>query len=398
MKLECWLKFGQNHSDDHIKSVENSYIHFRNRLISKIFRVTRKVLGLKSNATPINTKYHVQDIDQTKTKYKSKLLLKKFDFEPDIILVLFMHDFLSFKNIHEFSKETNAKLFLFPMDMSPFTGACHFAWDCLKYTKECGECPAIYSKELNDHSRKNLFFKRKYSHKTDLTLIIGNKFVAEQAAASAIFKDKKIISGIYPVPDKTIFHKKDSTSCKERFGIDPSKKVFFIGSASFKDIRKGMHELAQALLMLDQNNPEFKKDIVLLVAGLNSNVLTSLVPLECVQIDFITNYNELAEAYNAADFYISPSLEDSGPTMVVQSILCGTPVISFNFGFSMEYIIHGESGFTSDEKTIEALCGLIKQAIEQDPEQFKKMEAKVISIAQTISQEESINNLIKLFN
>ncbi len=46
----------------------------------------------------------------------------------------------------------------------------------------------------------------------------------------------------------------------------------------------------------------------------------------------------LALAYQSADIFISPSLEDSGPMMVNEAMMCGTPVVAFNIGIAKEFI------------------------------------------------------------
>jgi glycosyltransferase involved in cell wall biosynthesis len=58
----------------------------------------------------------------------------------------------------------------------------------------------------------------------------------------------------------------------------------------------------------------------------------------------ITNFTGMASAYQAADVFISPSIEDSGPSMINQSLMCGTPVVSFEMGVSPDLVLTGKTG------------------------------------------------------
>ena len=60
-----------------------------------------------------------------------------------------------------------------------------------------------------------------------------------------------------------------------------------------------------------------------------------------------------------ADIFVSPSIQDTGPMMVLQSLMCGTPVVSFELGNSIDYIVNYKTGFRAPiyntEKLMEGL-------------------------------------------
>ena len=47
---------------------------------------------------------------------------------------------------------------------------------------------------------------------------------------------------------------------------------------------------------------------------------------------------ELAEYYSMADVYVNPTLEDTFPTTNLEALACGTPVITFATGGSVESV------------------------------------------------------------
>ena len=68
------------------------------------------------------------------------------------------------------------------------------------------------------------------------------------------------------------------------------------------------------------------------------------------------NYPVLAKAYQAADVFVCPSLEDSWPTMINQSIMSGTPVVSFLMGVAPDFIIKGQTGYSAELKNSKDLA------------------------------------------
>jgi glycosyltransferase involved in cell wall biosynthesis len=66
--------------------------------------------------------------------------------------------------------------------------------------------------------------------------------------------------------------------------------------------------------------------------------------------------NKIVQAYNAADLFILPSLEDNLPNTIMESLSCGTPVVAFNTGGIPEMIDHKSNGYLADYKNAEELA------------------------------------------
>ena len=63
---------------------------------------------------------------------------------------------------------------------------------------------------------------------------------------------------------------------------------------------------------------------------------------------------ELAKIYTAADIFVNPTREENYPSVNMESIACGTPVITFNTGGSPE-IVNKETGVVINKNDIESL-------------------------------------------
>lgn len=386
----------EKYNDKGIIPVDTVLEHQAKRIIKKIKKILKLSFDEKAFIKETNPDYLVQDFDHSKTFFSTKKILNRTGFKPDVIIVLFMTSFLSYKNLFELNKFTGAKIYLFPMDMASFTGACHYAWECSGYLKQCGNCPALFSEKPDDQSNKNLLFKKSFAEKTNMAVFAANSQLAQQIQNSGILSGKAVFSNIFPVPDQSIFFKRDKATAHNFFNINSKQKIYFVGASFLSERRKGISVLIDALkIVFTQLKENETGNILLLVAGINYDQLKYEFPFESKYIGFIKDYNELALAYSASDFYISSSLEDSGPTMVLQSILCETPVISFDIGYSKDFIINGDNGFIVKSKDANALAETILETNFINSENYELIKTRLKNTAGKISKEKMIARIFE---
>ena len=128
-----------------------------------------------------------------------------------------------------------------------------------------------------------------------------------------------------------------------------------IGVASGWEVRKGLDVFVELSNRLDP-----KKYQIVLV-GTNDSVDKQL-PDNIISIHRTQNQQELAEIYTAADLFVNPTREDNYPTVNMEVIACGTPVLTFRTGGSPEIL---------DET-----CGVVV-----DCDDIDAMESEIIRIA-----------------
>jgi glycosyltransferase involved in cell wall biosynthesis len=92
------------------------------------------------------------------------------------------------------------------------------------------------------------------------------------------------------------------------------------------------------------------------------------------------NEDELIKAYQSAYIFVCPSLEDSGPLMVNQSIMCGTPVVAFNMGSASDLVKTGETGNLAQYADIHDLAKGIDYMISLDNYKYSEMSLKCRSL------------------
>lgn len=375
---------------------DDNIVSFSSYLAQLNERVFRRLRNIFINPLRTNSDYYFFEFDQTKRYGQVNRLLKMVKQKPDVIIALFLTEFFTYQDLAEIKKQTGAKVILYPMDMEPFTGGCHYSWSCLGYAKNCGCCPGLNSNDPDDQSAKNLKIKKGYID-TDTEVFAGNKQILEQMRSSAIFRNHTIHESIFPVPDKSIFKFAKQAAVRKKWGIPADKLVLFIGSVSLTEKRKGIAELIESLKLLSKEGSELEllqKNILLIVAGNEQEGLT--FPFETKYIGFLKKHTELAEVYQLADFFLSPSLEDAGPTMVLQSILCETPVIAFKIGFAAEFIEDGITGFLASDKSVSAYATALQKAVMLAPAERGEMKSNLKHLNQIIDADKVFDKIQKI--
>ena len=90
------------------------------------------------------------------------------------------------------------------------------------------------------------------------------------------------------------------------------------------------------------------------------------LPESIIAIDRTNNQQELAEIYSAADVFVNATREDTFPTVNIEALACGTPVITFDTGGSGE-IIDENCGLRVEKNNISAMEKAILHIKENRP-------------------------------
>lgn len=101
----------------------------------------------------------------------------------------------------------------------------------------------------------------------------------------------------------------------------------------------------------------------IILIGLEESQLQGL-PNNVIGLQRTANQQELAEYYSAADVFINPTYQDSLPTVNMEALACGTPVITYRTGGSPE-ILDKETGWLLIKVMIEALAFYVQDVRKQ---------------------------------
>ena len=76
---------------------------------------------------------------------------------------------------------------------------------------------------------------------------------------------------------------------------------------------------------------------IIVLVGTDKEV-DKILPKNVISIHRTQDQQELAEIYSAADVFINPTKEDNYPTVHMEALACGTPVLTFNTGGAPEML------------------------------------------------------------
>lgn len=329
-------------------SVKSLFVFMLNKVYAKIISIIAKQKRKDSN-------YYMYDQNSHKRKYNTSVILKRLPFKPDAFIYLFQQNFLNEEALYDLNKSTGAPIYRYMADMAELTGGCHYAWDCEGYMKSCGNCPGLYSDNPIDETYENLKFKQTYINKTNVTLVAGSGWQMEQSAKSTLYSSKPRYKILSPT-DENLFNQGNKIEVRKELNLPTDKKIIFFGAVNNSEKRKGGKELVETLIFLNNSILDTEKNnIHLLIAGIKPDLRIMELGFSISNLGYV-NYAVLAKAYRASDVFLCPSIEDSGPSMINQSMMCGTPVVCFLMGVALDLVINGKTGYAAELKNYKDLA------------------------------------------
>lgn len=285
--------------------------------------------------------YYFQDQTRS-TLAQPGRILEEVGFTPDLIVVHWVSNFVSAADVRTLSLSCGAPVIWYLLDMAPLTGGCHYAWDCTGYFDACGSCRALRS--INSYDRSHRIWREKAEALAGIEVAVasGSGWLDRQARNSSLFRGCEIRKVLLSV-DPEVFRPLAKCEARQELGLPQDKKVLFFGNQGLGLKRKGMAELIEALRLLSLD-PSFDAGSVL-VAVAGSLPADFELPLPYKGLGFLKGDRMLALAYQAADVFMCPSIEDSGPMMINESIMCGTPVVAFEMGVAPDLVQPGCTGY-----------------------------------------------------
>ncbi|MFT7196781.1 MAG: glycosyltransferase involved in cell wall biosynthesis, partial [Marinoscillum sp.] len=264
--------------------------------------------------------------------------------EADLVHIHWVH--FGFLGVEEIVRISTAKPTIWTMhDMWSFTGGCHYSDDCAKYISNCDGC--FYLKDSSKVSFNLLSQKEEVWKSLTLKLVACSQWLAARAHQSHLFKAQEI-SVIGNTLDLNVFKPLEQTEIRSRLGLKLDSFYVLCGAMDLNDERKGFNYLIKSLELLMNNGLDFK----LLLFGSNA---VQVDGIECVSLGHLANEVDIVNAYNAADIFVLPSIQDNLPNTVLEAMACGVPVVTFDSGGVIDMVDHKQNGFIATNKDSKSL-------------------------------------------
>lgn len=280
------------------------------------------------------------------------------EIKPDIIHLHNLHAHnVNLKMLFEyFKKNPQIKLYWTFHDLWAFTGYCPYfeMVGCEKWKSGCGNCPQRKQFSwLFDKSRSLYNKKRELFSGLNLKIIAPSNYIANMARES-FFKEydiKVINNGV----DLDVF-KPTESDFREKHSL--KDKYIVLGVAINWEMRKGLNTFIEL-------SKELPEGYQIVLVGTNNEIDKSL-PSNIISIHKTESIKELKEIYTASDVLLNPTLEEAFGMVNIESLACGTPVITYNSGGSPE-CINKSCGIVVEKYDLKAVKEAVIHICEDKP-------------------------------
>lgn len=271
---------------------------------------------------------------------------------PDIIHLHNIHGYyLNYPILFDYLSTINIPVVWTLHDCWSFTGHCpYFDFvQCEKWRLKCSEC--IQSKKYPaswfiDRSEKNFIEKRTYFNKLkNLTLVPVSNWLGNLIKDSFLSGNNTMVihNGIdldtfFPCP-----------SIKNKLGLQD--RFVILGVANIWEERKGLEDF----ILLSN---KVSSDVVIILIGLSKKQMQK-IPNNIISLERTDSVNQLVEYYSTADLYVNLTKEDNFPTTNIEALACGTPVVTYRTGGSIEALTP-ETGFIVEKGNLDGILDVIE--------------------------------------
>lgn len=264
-----------------------------------------------------------------------KLIAQIKKFSPERVHLHNIHGYyLNYKILFNYLKESKVQVVWTLHDCWPFTGHCaYFDYaGCNKWIDLCCDCPQKkgYPKSLlKDSSKRNFLLKKRCFTSLDVDkMIIVTPSVWLSDLVKKSFLCKYRVQVVNNGIDLSVFKPIESSF---RTDYDCVDKFVILGVAVKWDGRKGIDDFIKLHELLD------KTKYRIVIVGTDEKI-DKMLPNDIISIHRTNNQTELAEIYSTADLFVNPTKEENYPTVNMEAIACGTPVLTYNTGGSSEIL------------------------------------------------------------
>lgn len=330
-------------------------------------------------------------------------ILKKIRVHYDYIVTLVWQDMITAATLQALYDKTKAPIICCVVDQYPYTGNCYYPSYCKEYRNECVKCPVFENKRNPLQAHQNYLFKKQV-YSSIPCRFTANSYVKKFILETGIVAEEQIVLKSFML-DTDVFKPLSISKCRKELNIHDEKEFIilmrYIDPTSIGGSRKGIPNAFEAMhqfsLTLDQSQ---RDKVLLLLIGDDqiANHLLSKIDFDILSLGRV-NQEYLIKAYNAASVFLSPTLDDAGPSMVNQAMACGTPVVSFEIGTALDVVQTGKTGFIAKLADNEIFSSGISSIYKLSESEYQQMRVNARNMALEMNSIQSAEKVYeKVFN
>jgi len=273
---------------------------------------------------------------------------------PDIIHLHNIHGYyINIEILFNYLSNVNIPVVWTLHDCWTITGHC--SWfdfiGCRKWETGCFSCPQkkkYPSSLILDNSKINYFEKSKLFNSVNNLTIIPVSIWLSNILKKSFLKNhpSKVINNGLNL--KIFTPQENDKAVRLKLGV--FDQFMIIGVTSIWEKRKGLGDFHKLSKLID-------KSMIIVLVGLNEKQIKDL-PSNIIGITRTDNISQLVEIYSAADLFLNLTYEDNFPTTNIESLACGTPILTYNTGGSIEAVSH-DTGFIVEKGDLSGIMNAI---------------------------------------
>ena len=313
----------------------------------------------------------------------------------DVVLVHWLGGYMSPESVVRIAEALDAKIGLWQVDMAHMTGGCHYSLACDRYREGCGTCPAIGSVDEDDVTRWQAVTRADAWHKSAAVVLAQSHWSALKAAESYVLRGLR--QAVLPIPLdlERLPETADPLQSRRSLGLPTDgRRVALVRPVNPGVTYKGFGVFLEALRRLDQAG------VPLHVAGAGPAGLfpTGLKHISFTDLGYLSGDAAMSAAYQAADFFVCPSIDDAGPMMIPEAMASGRPVLSTSVGIAPDLIVEGINGsLCGPPGDSEALARGLRHYAELPADEIRRQGLAAAKIRGELSRERFAERLREAF-
>ena len=293
---------------------QNNVFKTSNELFSKLNQLRARITGMVYGGNFFAT---------------NKLLRIIKKIKPDIVHIHNLNDqYVSEYRLLKFLASQKIRTIITLHSEQMYTGTCGYSLDCNAWKENgCKKCPHIYISTQSKvdrtkrsfHQLKEIYslFDKDQLVFTSCTPWLKNR--AEQSILCSRFSNHTILNGADPNVYRP-FSIDKITKFKKGLNLDLNKKTIVYVNPRISDPIKGY-------CFLDKVDKSILKNYQVIVVGKFPDDYEPIS--DVIYIGEVHSPELLVKLYNCADYTIMFSKKECFPMVIVESLLCGTPVSLF---------------------------------------------------------------------
>ena len=280
---------------------------------------------------------------------------------PDVIHIHNIHGyFLNYRILFDYLSQCGIPVVWTIHDCWLYTGHCYYYSfaQCDRWKTGCGQCPQkreFPASFFLDRSARNFVDKCKAftSMPHDkLTIVPVSEWIRGEMEHSFLkeYNFRVIHNGI----NLEVFDVYEAEAVRSKYSLQGKRII--LGVASIWSREKGLQDFIELAQLLNA-------DERIVLVGIKPEEKKRL-PENIIGIARTENIRQLAELYAAADVFVNPTWQDNYPTVNLEAIACGTPVVTYRTGGSIEAVTE-ETGLIVEQGDISGLLKAVRQIEQQ---------------------------------